>query len=64
MHNFKQKGANTMGETIVNTLSTREMLVENARQLIPELREASLKIDKESKIPDEIVQKIRDSLLL
>ena len=64
MHNFKQKGANTMGETIVNTLSTREMLVENARQLIPELREASLKIDKESKIPDEIVQKIRDNGLL
>ena len=44
-----------MGETLVNTLSTSEMLVERARNLIPMLREATEDIDKNSHLPEEIV---------
>ena len=53
-----------MGETILNTLTTSEMLVENARQLRPLLREAALDIDKNSHLPFEIVNEIREKGLL
>ena len=49
-----------MGETVVSTLSVSEMLVENARQLIPKLREATLEIDRNSQIPNEIIQEMRE----
>lgn len=53
-----------MGETVVNTLSISEVLVERARNLIPMLREATEGIDKNSHLPESVVEEIRKQGLL
>ncbi|SFQ76307.1 Acyl-CoA dehydrogenase [Psychrobacillus psychrotolerans] len=53
-----------MTQTTVQQTEVREMLIENARSMQKVLRDATLEIDQTSKIPDEIVQMIRDKGLL
>src|SRR3954454_15370528 len=47
-----------------SVLETKNVLVERARALIPKLREFSQDIDKNSRIPDEIVEDLKREGLL
>lgn len=53
-----------MSETIMNIENVSEMLIENARSLRKELRDATLEIDQTSTLPTKIVNSIRDKGLL
>ena len=53
-----------MTQSSVQQIEVSDMLIENARSLQQILRDATLEIDQTSKIPDEIVQMIRDKGLL
>lgn len=53
-----------MSETIVKREEISEVLIEKARSLQKQLRDATLEIDQTSKIPDEIIQAIRENGLL
>lgn len=53
-----------MIQSATNTMTISEQLVERARALIPMLRDATEEIDKNSYLPDAIVNALRDAGLL